>query len=619
MAIAPLRKVTLIGRAVQKDDIVQGMQRLACMHVIDLAGENKPPPWEHPTHSDLFAALKYLQQCPTQRPPSTQSSEYNAKRITEEVLANRNRRRTLQEEKETLVDAIDQVQPWGEFVMPAEETLGGQAIWFYRIRHRNLADVPADVVREIISADREFNYLVVIAPKPPEGMPAPPLKLDERPLSQLREELSAVEKKLEATEVERIALTRWTDALRRDLHEAEREIERVNTAEQLFRDDPVVAMQGWVPKTSISGLESFAKENSLALVVREPGPDEQPPTLLKNPAPINGAEDTVTFFMTPRYGTWDPSLVMYLSFSLFFAMIMADAGYGLLLAAGLIALAGRLGKTKSGRRFRNLATFMVAVTIIYGVMIGSYFGIAPPEGSFLDRFVIKSEGVSIVNNRDAMMLLSASIGVFHLALANVIVAGQKLGSSQALSNVGWVAFLFGGWMMVLAEVPKPPVAEWLSGWFGGAASGWSAGLWSNGQWLLIGGLAMVWAFSSARPLFSGKPVDWLMRPVDGVMGLTNVTKAFGDALSYLRLFALGLASGQLAMIFNQLASDVSEVRGIGLFLGLLIFVVGHSLNLVLAIVGGVVHGLRLNCIEFFSWSLNEEGRPFQAFGEKAGN
>ena len=107
-----------------------------------------------------------------------------------------------------------------------------------------------------------------------------------------------------------------------------------------------------------------------------------------------------------------------------------------------------------------------------------------------------------------------------------------------------------------------------------------------------------------------------MRPVDGLMGLTNVSKAFGDALSYLRLFALGLASGQLAIIFNQLASDVSQVRGVGLLLGMLVFLLGHGLNLVLAIVGGVVHGLRLNCIEFFSWSLNEEGRPFQAFGKR---
>jgi V/A-type H+-transporting ATPase subunit I len=73
------------------------------------------------------------------------------------------------------------------------------------------------------------------------------------------------------------------------------------------------------------------------------------------------------------------------------------------------------------------------------------------------------------------------------------------------------------------------------------------------------------------------------------------------------------------MVFNELASDAMEIPGVGLFFGILIFVAGHALNLLLAIVGGVVHGLRLNCIEFFSWSFNEEGRPFQAFGERARN
>ena len=108
-----------------------------------------------------------------------------------------------------------------------------------------------------------------------------------------------------------------------------------------------------------------------------------------------------------------------------------------------------------------------------------------------------------------------------------------------------------------------------------------------------------------------------MRGVDGLIGLTGVTKAFGDSLSYLRLFALGLASAQLAIVFNQLAADASQVRGVGVLLGLLIFLIGHTLNLLLAVVGGVVHGLRLNCIEFFSWSLTDEGQPFDAFETRA--
>ena len=92
---------------------------------------------------------------------------------------------------------------------------------------------------------------------------------------------------------------------------------------------------------------------------------------------------------------------------------------------------------------------------------------------------------------------------------------------------------------------------------------------------------------------------------------------FGDVLSYLRLFALGLASASLAITFNQIASDVAAAApGAGLLLQLLILLLGHGLNLALAVISGVVHGLRLNFIEFFTWGMEEEGRPFRPFHKK---
>jgi len=99
--------------------------------------------------------------------------------------------------------------------------------------------------------------------------------------------------------------------------------------------------------------------------------------------------------------------------------------------------------------------------------------------------------------------------------------------------------------------------------------------------------------------------------------LTNLPRIFGDVLSYLRLFALGLASSSLALTFNQLAQQVTEaIPGPGLLIGLLILIIGHGLNFALSVMGGVVHGLRLNYIEFYNWGLSEEGYPFKAFSKK---
>jgi V/A-type H+-transporting ATPase subunit I len=120
-------------------------------------------------------------------------------------------------------------------------------------------------------------------------------------------------------------------------------------------------------------------------------------------------------------------------------------------------------------------------------------------------------------------------------------------------------------------------------------------------------------------LFSGHGKKFGSRLLSGVMALARLSGAFGDILSYLRLFALGLASASLAVTFNQLARDIAHsVPGAGLLFAFLIILVGHALNFSLAVVSGFIHGLRLNFIEFFNWSMYEEGKPFRPFAKKGG-
>ena len=143
----------------------------------------------------------------------------------------------------------------------------------------------------------------------------------------------------------------------------------------------------------------------------------------------------------------------------------------------------------------------------------------------------------------------------------------------------------------------------------------SASLTEFGKYMAIAGALLILLFSSERTGSGFKTTA--MRLVDGGMQFASLSKAFGDVLSYLRLFALGLASAQLAVTFNGLASDAMKAGGIGLLLAILIVIVGHTINFALALLSGVVHGLRLNCIEFFNWSLTEEGYTFQPFRKKA--
>jgi V/A-type H+-transporting ATPase subunit I len=118
-------------------------------------------------------------------------------------------------------------------------------------------------------------------------------------------------------------------------------------------------------------------------------------------------------------------------------------------------------------------------------------------------------------------------------------------------------------------------------------------------------------------LFTGVGAKPLARLVQGLLGLTKITSAFGDVLSYLRLFALGLATSSLAVSFNDMALGIRKgMPGIGIVLALVVLVIGHVMNLVLGISSCVIHGLRLNVIEFFNWGLKEEGRVYQPFKRK---
>jgi V/A-type H+-transporting ATPase subunit I len=330
------------------------------------------------------------------------------------------------------------------------------------------------------------------------------------------------------------------------------------------------------------------------MTIAPPGPQDKPPTLLDNPPALRGGEDLVSFYMTPAYRMWDPSKVVLFAFALFFAMIIADAVYGVLLGIILWAMWKRLGATASGRGLRGVMLTLVIFSIVYGVLLGSYGGVEPAAGSWLGALHVLH-----ANDQALMMWLSIGVGAVHLAAANLVTAWRHRHALHALSGLGWAAIILGGLGVGLGKSFAALTALSTLGWGG----------------LVLGGL-LVLLFHSERP-FSLVPKQLFGRLVDGLKGLLELSKAFGDVLSYLRLFALGLAAVKLAEVFNHLAATSFEAKGAGVLLGVLILLVGHTINFAMGIMGGVVHSLRLNLIEFFNWSLPEEGQRFEALRKKA--
>jgi V/A-type H+-transporting ATPase subunit I len=163
---------------------------------------------------------------------------------------------------------------------------------------------------------------------------------------------------------------------------------------------------------------------------------------------------------------------------------------------------------------------------------------------------------------------------------------------QALVPLGWAGIVAGGLALGGGKMLEVPVLSTI-------------------------GTVMVGVGVLLAVAFAGVGQKPLKRLATGLLQLTRFTTAFGDVLSYLRLFALGLASGSLAGAFNGMAKGIHEgLPGIGFLFAILVLILGHTMNVFLSAASGVIHGLRLNVIEFFNWSLKEEGKQFQPFKRK---
>jgi V/A-type H+-transporting ATPase subunit I len=597
MAIVPVSKVTLYGTADQKDAILDGLQDLGCMHLVDLgerAGAVRSTSW---ISAEAHRAVKFLRTCPVERRSVSDEADFRFDEVVQAALRIEQRQQQLREEREELKLAMDALTPWGDFSLPPAGELGNLRLWFYIVPHYRLRaiDVPG-LAWHVVSRDHRFAYVVVMAAEEPENMPVPRVRLDDRPLSELEWRLEKVEAEQEELHWQRVALTRWNRLLSRTIALADDRAARQQAAQRARNDPSMFAVQGWVPEEELQRLRSFAGGHALGLTIEAPAAVDAPPTLLKNRGVSAGGQDAVTFYTTPAYCAWDPSAAVFVSFSVFFAMIMADAGYALLLAGLVILLWRRCGRSDGGRRLRKLLLGVVIASTAYGIAVGSYFGLPPAAGSIWQRLHVLDTADTAL-----MMQVSVAIGAVHLAMANLALAWHRRWSPMMLSSLGWVGILLGGLVFGFGGSGSLPRAE-LTRW---------------GGWTVVAGMVVVLMFSSDRPLRSFQWRDHGARLLDGLRSLTAVTRAFGDVLSYLRLFALGLASAQLAATFNDLTYQASSSAGMGMLLAGLVVVFGHGLNFALAIMSGVVHGLRLNCIEFFGWGLPEEGYPFEPFCRKA--
>ncbi|SEH05669.1 V-type ATP synthase subunit I [Candidatus Venteria ishoeyi] len=589
MSIVALHKITLCGLSIDREAMLADLQTLGLMHIIALQtppAEREPSPFT--PDEEAYKALHYLLDAKHKRRQITEPVDFDFGTVVSQTLENKQRRRDTEDRIAFLERHIEALTPWGDFTLPPLAELAGQRLWFYQVPHaQKTCFSTLDLPWQQVHRDNRYAYIVVIARDKPshEVLPLPRSHTGYVPLHTLKRQLAQAEIKLEDIRDERNSLTHWIFLLSRNLAHAEDQTALHQVQQQTLERDGVCVVQGWAAQHDLKKLQAFTERHRLALLAETPDTKDKPPTLLDNPDQLSGGEALVGFYQTPGYNTWDPSRMVFFSFALFFAMILADAAYAVVLMLIVGYFWKSLGGSANKRRLRTLAVAVLGMSLFYGILVGSYFGWTPPPDSLPGMLKVLD-----LNNFDSMMQLSIGIGCLHLIASNAMMAWQRGAFPDNAIPIGWVAAIIGGFL-------------WWQAW------NLSGGL------ILGGGITLILLFGGnckVNSMSSG-----LLAVLERLTELTNITKLFGDILSYLRLFALGLASSSLAVTFNQLADQVYDaVPGLGLLLAILILILGHSINLALGIISGFVHGLRLNFIEFFNWSISAEGYPFRPFAKK---
>lgn len=371
----------------------------------------------------------------------------------------------------------------------------------------------------------------------------------------------------------------------------------------LETNDVLTVIEGFAPTVERNAIRDFSDNSGWAAIFSKPAEDDNVPTLVRNKKGVNIIKPIFDIMgVVPGYREKDISFVFLLFFSLFFSMIIGDAGYGLImLASTVVAVVIRFIKKEKITDALFLMLLMSITTTVWGSITGTWFGSEKIAGlPFLKDLILRIFYVHDGNNDFNIILFSFTIGAVHLAIAHIWNIAKGIRNRSGLKTIaqfGWFAILLCGFYLVLNLVlssEKFPLPNYIFPVIGG-------------------GLAVVIIFGNQE----GNFFKGILKGFSGlVTTVLSAISSFSDIISYIRLYALGLASVEIAKSFNIMAESAGNSI-YGVIGGALILVIGHGLNIAMAGLSVFVHGLRLNMLEFSNHlGMEWSGIKYNPFRER---
>jgi V/A-type H+-transporting ATPase subunit I len=598
MSIVKLKKISIAGLETEKEVVIAKLQYFGQLHIIHSIGKSSNAEGNKgivgSSDQKAIQAIRFLQQSGQKRKTLKHIENFNMSDVVDQTIKLKEDIRSLTDELEKINERTQVMRLWGDFDFPPEDSLGDLRFWFY-ILPKNKSSLLKDLTIpwQIVAENDHERYLILVNKEEPSSdvIGLERHHLGTRSLKQLLVVQDRLEIEMEEQQAQRYYLTRYLFEMRKHQVHADNSASfQLTLAQTENHHQQLFSLQAWIPINELKAFDLLATDLGIAYQAEDPADNEYPPTLLK---PVKGFDSgalIASVYQLPAYRSWDPSVHLFTSFALFFSMIISDAGYALLLLSGLLIKWKKITRSDQGLALGQLMRFMFICATFWGILVGSYFGYEPGNA------ILQYLNIIQLNDYDAMMRLSILIGIGHIILANLSLAwNQRENRRFVMSRLGWIMVVSSGGAMWMADsiLVKESIAPGC----------------------LIAGLLFVFLFSSQRKITNRK--QGLLFIFDGIQSLASVTKLFGDVLSYMRLFALGLASASLGLTFNNLAANaIDQGQGIGVLAGALIFILGHLVNLLLGLMSGLVHGLRLNFIEFYNWGEPGEGYAYTRFLNK---
>lgn len=497
----------------------------------------------------------------------------------------------LREKLSSLQREIDRIADWGEFdpALIGELRGAGICIRLFDGSASQREDIPEGVDYIAVSSPKGRFRLAVLGDSPLEGFSE--CALPEKPLSSLKADARAAVARLEEIEAAYSALAAFIPALEAEARRTDALLVLERMRSGLPGEERLRYLTGYLPAKEAPRFAAEARRHSWAVSIDDPEPEDAPPTKIENPPAVRIIQPVFDFLGTvPHYREYDISASFLVFFSFYFAMIFGDGGYGLLML--VFALIMSFKAKKSGRKLPDsgrLLYLLSGATILWGFLTSTWFAL-PYESlpTLLQNLSLTALNGSNPEAGTNTKILCFALGAIQLALAHLKNIRRDFPNLKFLAQIGSLALVVGMLNAVLnlvIDAARFPL-------YGASLA------------LIAGGFTLVFVFGNWDGNLLKSIVEGLKGIIPTFLGTVSV---FADIVSYIRLWAVGLAGLAISQTVNGMAIMlIGPVAGrivaflVGGLMALVLLLVGHSINFLMSVLSVIVHGIRLNMLEYSS-------------------